>query len=211
MPALDATRNAPVLYFDLASPYAYLAAIRAERVLGVQPQLQPVLLGAMFAHRGFGSWAHTPQRESNMREIERRASAYGLPLSWPEGWPANSLVAQRAAVFAAQRGVVRRFVETVYLATFGQGGLLEDWQTLLDAGERVGLASGELEAAVGDSVIKAALREATDRAIELGVTGVPTLQTAGGLHFGDDQLEAGALEIADICRSQTSIGVQTDR
>ena len=37
-----------VLYYDLASPYAYLAVMRAADVLGDAPRLQPVLVGAIF-------------------------------------------------------------------------------------------------------------------------------------------------------------------
>ena len=47
------------LYYDLASPYAYLAVSRAAEVLGAAPRLQPVLVGAIFGWRGRGSWALT--------------------------------------------------------------------------------------------------------------------------------------------------------
>lgn len=178
-----------VLYFDLASPYAYLAVMRAERALGVQPELQPVLAGAIFAHRGWGSWALTPEREENVAEIERRAAIYGLPIAWPEGWPPNALVAQRAATFAKRAGVLRPFAEAVYLATYGGGATLDEL-TILDAGQSVGIDRDELAAALVDPEIKLALRQATDEAIAIGVRGVPTLRVGGELHFGDDELEA---------------------
>jgi 2-hydroxychromene-2-carboxylate isomerase len=47
----------PILYFDLGSPYAYLAMQRAPSILRLAPETEPVLLGAIFARRGFGSWA----------------------------------------------------------------------------------------------------------------------------------------------------------
>lgn len=178
----------PVLYFDLASPYAYLAVMRAERVLGAQPELTPVLAGAIFAHRGWGSWALTPAREENVAEIERRAAAYSLPIAWPTGWPPNALAAQRAATFAKRRGLARPFAEAVYLATYGGGATLDE-PTILHAGERVGIGKDELAAAIVDPEIKLALRETTDAAISLGVMGVPTLSAGGELYFGDDRLE----------------------
>jgi 2-hydroxychromene-2-carboxylate isomerase len=188
-PSSGARREDPVLYFDLASPYSYLAVMRAQRVLGCEPRLQPVLAGAIFAHRGWGSWALTSEREANVKEIERRAAAYRLPLSWPKGWPENSLTAQRAAIFACQMDRGRVFAEAVYLATYGHGGQLREPRTLLDAGLRAGIAEDDLAAAVADPQIKSALRQATDQAIAIGVMGVPTLQAAGELCFGDDQLE----------------------
>jgi len=99
-----------VLYYDLASPYAYLAVARAPDVLGSEPELQPILLGAIFGYRGRGSWAHTPERAAGEAEIERRAAAYGLPpVVWPDGWPLNSLAAMRAATHAKRERLQREF------------------------------------------------------------------------------------------------------
>src|SRR5690242_258186 len=96
------------LYFDLGSPYAYLAVARAEDALGVRPVLRPVLLGAIFRARGFGSWAQTAQREQRVAEIEARAKRYGLPpMRWPHGWPLDGLTAMRACVWADEQGALR--------------------------------------------------------------------------------------------------------
>src|SRR5262245_11060524 len=97
--------DTPTLYYDLGSPYAYLAAERAAAVLGVEPRLQPILVGGIFVERGHGSWAHTEEREARIAEIEARAVRYGLPpLRWPEGWPNNTLKAMRAAIWADRQG-----------------------------------------------------------------------------------------------------------
>jgi 2-hydroxychromene-2-carboxylate isomerase len=67
------------LFYDLGSPYGYLAVARAPAVLGGDPELVPVLLGAIFAERGHGSWSQTDSRAENVTEVERRAREYGLP------------------------------------------------------------------------------------------------------------------------------------
>src|SRR6478609_7534661 len=64
---------AAALYYDLGSPYSYLAVARCERVLG-PVTLQPVLVGAIFGHRGWGSWGVTDERDSHVAEVERRAA-----------------------------------------------------------------------------------------------------------------------------------------
>ena len=80
-------------YFDLGSPYAYLTA---ERVSGLfteagleQPEWQPILLGGLFQRFDRGLVVgNGPARAEGMAEVERRASAYGLPpIAWPEPWP----------------------------------------------------------------------------------------------------------------------------
>ena len=63
-------------------------------MLGRTPELQPALLGAIFAKRGYGSWAETSARGGRIAEIDDRAARYGLPpLKWPAAWPANGLPA----------------------------------------------------------------------------------------------------------------------
>jgi 2-hydroxychromene-2-carboxylate isomerase len=97
----------PVLYFDLGSPYAYLAVARAAGVLGCEPELEPVLLGAIFRMRGWGSWSDGPERETRIADIEERARRCGLPpLQWPAGWPGDGLAAMRAATWAKREGAV---------------------------------------------------------------------------------------------------------
>jgi 2-hydroxychromene-2-carboxylate isomerase len=181
----------PTLYYDLASPYAYLAFARAADVLGAPPTLQPVLVGAIFAHRGYGSWAHTETREENVAEVERRAAAYGLPpITWPPSWPPNSLRAMRATVWAEQAHAAgEAFSRAAFHAAFAESQDLGEVATLERIADAVGLGGAGLRDGLADPAVKAALRDATDSAIARGVPGVPTLETADGrLLFGDDRL-----------------------
>jgi 2-hydroxychromene-2-carboxylate isomerase len=188
----------PVLYFDLASPYAYLAVERAAAVLGVEPRLQPVLVGAIFHHRGWGSWADTDARAWNVAEVEHRAREYGLPLVWPPGWPPNSLAAQRAAIFAAERGLVREFASEGYRAAFAEGRDLADAEIVLDVARAAGLDRAAVAGAVADPRIKLELRRVTDEAIRAGVMGVPSIRVGDQVLWGDDHLEeAAALRVGE--------------
>jgi 2-hydroxychromene-2-carboxylate isomerase len=186
----------PVMYFDLGSPYAYLALSRAESVLGVRTALQPVLLGAIFARRGFGSWAKTQAREGRVAEIEQRARRYGLPpVRWPVGWPGDGLAAMRCATWAHEQGRGEAFARAVFERQFVEGRDIADLETLLACARDAELDAEALSGALGQSAVKDSLCEATDRAWEAGVRGVPTLRVRGSSFYGDDQLElaAGAL------------------
>jgi 2-hydroxychromene-2-carboxylate isomerase len=184
------------LYYDLGSPYAHLAVARCERVLG-PVTLQPVLVGAIFAHRGWGSWGVTDERESNIAEVERRAAAYGLPaIRWPAGWPNNTLDAMRMAVWADTLGTGEEFARAGFAAAFEHGRDLSDRDALLAVADRVGLDRAQAASAIAASEIKLALREATERAIAAGVQGVPTTSVDGQLFYGDDRLDEAALAVA---------------
>ena len=190
----------PTFYFDLGSPYAYLAA---ERISGLftdagleQPEWQPVLLGGLFKRFGRDSWANGPGREAGIAEVERRASAYGLPpLSWPDPWPGNTLFAMRVATFAKQAGRTVSFSLAAFRQAFAAGRDLSDPDNVLIAAAACELHPKALLKAVQSALVKDALREATDRAAEQGVRGVPTLAVSEEVFWGDDRVEE-AIEAA---------------
>jgi 2-hydroxychromene-2-carboxylate isomerase len=185
------------MYFDLGSPYAYLALMRAESVLGMKPELQPVLLGAIFARRGFGSWAHRQAREGRIGEIEERARRYGLPpLRWPTEWPGNGLVAMRCAIWAGAQGRGEVFARGAFERQFVEGADIADLDMLLGCARDADLDVEALRHALGEQALKQSLREASDRAWEAGVRGVPTLRVGEALFYGDDQLELAAEALA---------------
>ncbi|HYC81766.1 MAG TPA: DsbA family protein [Solirubrobacterales bacterium] len=186
------------LYFDLGSPYAHLAVARAERVLGRPPVLRPVLLGAIFQARGFGSWSQSAQREGRIAELEARAERYGLPpFAWPPGWPLDGLAAMRACVWAEERGALDRFVHAAFEHEFGRGEDISGVTALAAIATEVGLPGAELQAAVASAPVKARLRELTAEAWERGVRGIPTIAVGATLIYGDDQLEQVPLLLAD--------------
>ena len=183
----------PVLYFDLGSPYAYLAVERAEAVLGVAPTLEPVLLGAIFQMRGSGSWSQTPERDERVAELVERARRYGLPpFVWPATWPANSLAAMRAATWAKQQGAVDAFARAAFHRHFREGADIADLALLTRCAHDAGLDGDALQAAIADPAVKQRLRDATQSAWDAGVRGVPSLRVGERVHYGDDRLEEAA-------------------
>lgn len=188
----------PVLYIDLGSPYAYLALERAQAVLGAAPELEPVLLGAIFVRRGFGSWAATPAREGRVAEIDERARRYGLPpISWPDAWPADGLPAMRCAIWAKRQGALDAFARAVFREQFASGADISQRELLLACVEEAGLSPHGAAQAIELPEIKQALREATDGAWEAGVRGVPCVSVGGSIFYGDDQLELAAVALRE--------------
>jgi 2-hydroxychromene-2-carboxylate isomerase len=183
----------PRFFVDVGSPYAWLAAERVERVLGSGVVWEPVLLGAVFAARGFGSWSLTDARAAGIEEVERRARAYGLPpVRWPEPWPGNYLLAMRCAVAADERGAGRAFLLAALRAGFVEGCDLSDPAAVADVASAVGIEGEALLSAASAPAVKAALKERTDAAIALGVRGVPTVLVGSQAFWGDDRLEDAA-------------------
>ncbi len=191
-------------YFDLGSPFAYLAAERLEETLPepggtlLEPAMllepvhwQPVSLGALFKLTGRSSWSlgDLEHRQAGMTEVERRAQLYGLPpVRWPDPWPGNYLTAMRAVTYASRIGRGRELAVSAFRDAFQQGHDLTIPAQVLAAASDAGLDPQEVDEATHNPEIKLALREATEAAHELGVFGVPTIAVDGELFWGDDRL-----------------------
>jgi 2-hydroxychromene-2-carboxylate isomerase len=182
-------------YFDLGSPFAYLAAERIAEVLPEPVAWQPVSLGALFKLNGRSSWALSDpsRRQAGMAEVERRAQQYGLPpVRWPDPWPSNYLFAMRVATYAFQAGKGREFTTQAFRAAFQHGHDLAVQERVLAAAGEAGLDLRAVEKATGDPRVKLELRAATDAAHELGVFGVPTVVVEDELFWGEDRLQDAA-------------------
>jgi 2-hydroxychromene-2-carboxylate isomerase len=187
----------PVFYYDLGSPYAYLAAERVNALFadacGQPPEWQPVLLGGLFKRFGRDSWANGPERDDGMSEVERRASRRGLaPVRWPEPFPGNTLFAMRAASYAKEIGRTVAFSLAAFRQAFAAGRDLTAPDNVLLAAAAAEIHPRALLAAVERDSVKAALREATERAGDLGAVGVPTVIVDGQAFWGDDKLDEAA-------------------
>jgi 2-hydroxychromene-2-carboxylate isomerase len=195
------TPERATFYFDLGSPYAYLSA---ERISGLfteagleQPEWQPVLLGGLFQRFDRRSWSQTPARAEGIAEVERRASAYGLPpLVWPDPWPGNTLTAMRVATFAKQTGRTVSFALAAFRQAFAAGRDLSEPDNVWIAAAACELHPRALEKAIQTEAVKGALREATERAGDLGVSGVPSVLVGDEVFWGDERLEEAAAAAA---------------
>ena len=192
-----------VFYFDLGSPYAYLAAERISSVFdeagAEHPEWQPILLGGLFQRFGRGSWAQTSEREAGLAEVERRAQAYGLPpIRWPDPFPGNMLTAMRAATFAKEIGRTASFALAAFRQAFAAGRDLSVPDNVYIAAASSELHPRALETAIARDAIKDRLREATERAGDAGVFGVPAVVVGDEVFWGDDRLEDAARAAAKV-------------
>jgi 2-hydroxychromene-2-carboxylate isomerase len=183
----------PTFYYDLGSPYAYLAAERIHSVLPVAPVWQPILLGGLWRRSGGRSWATTGARAEGMAEVERRAEHYGLmPLRWPHPWPGNYLGAMRAATFAQGIGRAVAFSLAAFRQAFAGGRDLGELDNVVIAAAACELHPRAVLAGIESQSVKDRLRAATDEAYERGVRGVPSVLVGERIFWGDDRLEEAA-------------------
>jgi 2-hydroxychromene-2-carboxylate isomerase len=183
----------PTFYFDLGSPFAWLAAERIHHVLPVVAVWQPILLGGLWQQSGGESWATTGEREEGMREVEERAARYELlPVKWPEPWPTNTLAAMRAATFAQQAGRTVAFSLAAFRQAFAGAKDLSEIDNVLIAAAACELHPRAVLKGIELQSTKDRLRAATEEAYLRGVRGVPSVLVGDEVFWGDDRLEEAA-------------------
>ncbi len=185
----------PIFYYDLSSPYSYLASERVDGVLPERPEWRPIAFGVIVQRLGKVPWSFASDRRADFEDIARRAAELGLPpVRYPEGWPVQtySIVALRAALAVEDQDERRAVSRELYRTAFADGLHLADPETVLGAVARAGVDRDAVREAIGSPEIKERLRTETDAAIERGITGVPTVAVGDRLFWGDDRLEDAA-------------------
>ena len=183
-------------WYDLASNYSYLAAMRIEPMAaqaGVELAWRPFLLGPIFKAQGWTSSPFNmyPVKGRNMvRDMERIAADRGIRFVMPQPFPAHSLLGVRIALLGEAEGWTARFSKAVFSAAFGTGEDIGKPETLSAILTGLGLDAASIIARTGEEAQKAALRQRTVDAQSRGIFGAPAFITdSGELFWGDDRLE----------------------
>jgi 2-hydroxychromene-2-carboxylate isomerase len=194
-------RNAPMVrpvlefWFELASAYSYLAAMRiearAERA-GVTVRWRPFLLGPVFRAQGWNDSPFNiyPAKGRYMwRDLARICERERLPLKVPPlRFPQNGLKAARLALVGEKAGWIADFTRAVYVANFAEQKDISDDTVLLEILAKLGVTSDALITA-STPENKATLKAQNDDAMARGIFGAPSFTIGDELFWGNDRLE----------------------
>lgn len=175
-------------YFDVISPYAYLAFEQLPRALeGISHSVtyKPVVFGAILKHFGqLGPAEITPKRVWTYQQVQWLAKQQGTPLRMPASHPFNPLSLLRLALACGQGGACNRFV--------AQALFEHVWVPGLEAADPQRLAAlvetFKPRRNLDDADIKNELKANTQAAIAKGVFGVPMMEVDAQLFWGLDAL-----------------------
>ena len=188
----SSTANAPAFFFDLASPAAYVAA---ERALQVLPGVEwvPVLARELAGAETFEAFRCAEEREIALAEIERAAESHGLQaLRWPDPFPFDSLLAMRVATYAKQIGRTVAFALAAFRQAYAGGRSLAQPDNVVIAAAACEMHPAAVLKAADLRGVRAALDDATARAVALGVRDVPAVWTGERVFHGQADLERAA-------------------
>ena len=181
-------------WFEFASTYSYPAALRIGRLaqqLKVGITWRPFLLGPIFQSQGWHDSPFNlyPVRGRYMwRDLERICAALQLPFQRPSQFPRNGLTAARIACHYEHEPWMPEFVRRVYVANFAEDRDIADEAVLGSILASLRQPATILVQAQGAEA-KNRLRAQTERAVELGIFGAPSVTCGNELFWGNDRLE----------------------
>jgi len=182
-------------WFDYTCPFAYLGSTQARKLaaqLGVPLTYKPLLLGGVFKARS------TPQNlfaarsaarsahEAN--DMQRWATAFGVPLKMPAAHPMRSVEALRATLATNNDPKV---IDAFFRAYWVDNRQISSPDVIRDVLTQAGgHDSAAVLRAIEDQTVKDDLRKRTDEGIARGIFGVPTwIVDNEHFYWGQDRMQ----------------------
>jgi 2-hydroxychromene-2-carboxylate isomerase len=176
-------------FFDLASPFTYLAAERVDRAFDAVTWTTACAIKLRCRD--------LPSGEAEAGEVAGRAAARAaalrLPLEWPERWPAPVPAAMRVAHHAAQEGRGGAFVLAATRLAFAGGFDLEDIDILTEAAAAAGLPLDACLRAAREDRRDGAAEASARRLLGAGVDRLPAMAIAHRVVWGEERVGDAAM------------------
>lgn len=186
-------------YFDYLSPYSYLAyqQLKRQKTWNLVQQIKPVpvVLGKIMNHWGQKGPAEIPPKRLYLfRHCLRLAQEAGISLISPPLHPFNSLYALRLSTASANHFDVQQqwsVIDLLWKQCWEQGKSIDQPELIQELLDVQGLPGAALIEASYSTAVKQELIQGTQKAIEVGVFGVPSfvIEKSKELFWGLDAIE----------------------
>ncbi len=182
-------------YFDLLSPFGYIASTQIDALAaryGRSVDWRPVLVGVtVMKVMGMKPLGEYPLKGPYLiRDMERMAKIWGVPLRRHGLKGHNSLKAMRAYVWLKQRDaeLAKAFAKAIYRRLWVEGLDITSIEASVIEAQTLGVDGAQLAEAVASDAVKRALQADVENAIAAGVFGAPFFIADDEPFFGNDHL-----------------------
>ena len=185
-------------YFDIISPYAYIAYKKILKKKNVKFKLKPIFLGGLHNLAGIAAPAFNKYKMKNMQnDCELVAKKNNISFKWNSKFPINSLRIMRGYLCV---GVSKK---EEYLNSFFEAYWKEDLDLSNEENIKILLIKLKINEnnffnSINNQDIKDNLKELTQEAFEKEVFGAPTFIVNNKIFWGQDRLEYALDEVKNI-------------
>ena len=182
-------------YFDVISPYAYIAYKKILKIKDINFKLKPILLGGLHNLAGITAPAFNKYKMKNMQnDCELVAKKNNISFKWKSKFPINSLNIMRGYL------CVKDNKKEEYLNNFFEAYWKEDLDLSNEENIKILLKKLKIDEhdffnLVKNQDTKDKLKQFTQEAFEKEVFGAPTFIVNNKIFWGQDRLEYALDEI----------------
>jgi len=181
-------------YFDVGSPYSYLAYKTLPGIAaahGAPIVWRPMLLGGVCKAPDNRSPAENPAKSKWMQQdLQRWAQRYSVAFNHNPYFPVNTLTLMRGAVGLQMQGpIFHKYLDAIFHAMWGEPRNLGAADELAGVLRQAGIDVDTFYSLVNDPAVKEQLKNNTQDAVARGVFGAPTFFVGEQMYWGQDRLE----------------------
>ena len=182
-------------YFDVMSPYAYIAYKKILKINDINFKLKPILLGGLHNLAGIAAPAFNKYKMKNMQnDCELVAKKNNISFKWNSKFPINSLNIMRGYL------CVKDNKKEEYLNNFFEAYWKEDLDLSNEENIKILLKKLKIDEhdffnLIKNQDTKDKLKQFTQEAFEKEVFGAPTFIVNNKIFWGQDRLEYALDEI----------------
>ena len=180
-------------YFDIGSPYSYLAheqIKRFEKENKIIVNYMPILLGGIHQLANITAPGLNPSRAKHMiKDLKICADWFKVKFQFNRYFPLKTVNIMRGALVAEKEGFLNNYVDQFYKAAWVDSLNLNDGKILERFIKNMDINPKSFIEKLSDQKIKDDLKTKTSNAFKKGVFGAPTFIVGSKMFFGQDRLE----------------------
>ncbi len=182
-------------YFDIISPYAYIAYKKILKINNVNCKFKPILLGGLHNLAGITAPAFNKYKMKNMQnDCELVSKKNSISFKWNSKFPINSLSIMRGYL-SVNDNKKEDYLNSFFEAYWKEDQDLSNEDTVKQLLKKLKIDENDFFNSISNQDIKHKLKQLTQEAFEKEVFGAPTFIVNNKIFWGQDRLEYALDEI----------------
>ena len=183
-------------YFDIISPYAYIAHKKIQKIKDIKFVYKPILLGGLHNLAGITAPAFNKYKMKNMQnDCELVSKKNQIDFKWNLKFPINSLNIMRGYLFV-DKDKQENYVNTFFKAYWNDNLDLSNEEEFSKLLKNLEINQDQFVNGIKNQSIKDELKKHTKDAFKKEVFGAPTFIVNNKIFWGQDRLEYALEELS---------------
>ena len=176
-------------YFDIISPYAYIAYKNIIKINNIKFNFKPILLGGLHNLVEITAPALNKFKLKNMKnDCELISKKNKINFIWNSEFPINSLYIMRGYL-VIKENKKKEYLETFFDAYWKDDLDLSNEKNIVQMLEKLSINHEEFFKDISKKEIKDELKNFTNEAFKKDIFGAPTFVVNNKIFWGQDRLE----------------------